>query len=123
MKLPVIRKIRKEDLGGEAPAWIDRLLSPLNQFIEQVGVAITGRLTIGDNISGRIISQEFEHNVELEIGLSDNRLVLGIVPLFADGFLISAYGWEKKDNGNIGITVQFSAGSGETDCKILVLFS
>lgn len=123
MKLPVIRKIRKEDLGGDIPAWIDRLLSPMNQFIEQVGIAVTGRLSFGENLAGKVIEQSFTHNTALEINTQDSRVVLGVVPIFCDGNIITGYGWNTANNGNLSVTIQFSAGSGTSDCKILVLFS
>ena len=122
MKLPVIRKIRKEDLGGDVPGWVDRLLSPMNQFIEQVGVAITGRLTFEENVSGKFVTQDFTHNVALEVNLQDTREPLGIVPIFSQGQLISAYGWERLDNGNISLTLQFASGSGTASSRVLVLF-
>lgn len=122
MKIPVIRKIRKEDMGADVPQWVDRLLSPLNQFIEQVGIAVTGRLTFGDNIAGKIIEQSFTHDTALEVNVQDTRIVVGVMPIFCDGNLISAYGWSRLDNGNISVTIQFVAGSGTSDCKILVLF-
>lgn len=122
MKLPVIRKIRKEDLGADVPGWVDRMLSPMNQFIEQVGVAITGRLTFEENMSGKIINQSFTHNVALEISLQDSRDPLGIMPIYSQGQNISAYGWERLDNGNISITLQFASGSGTASSRVLVIY-
>jgi hypothetical protein len=74
-------------------------------------------------MSGAISTYSFTHNTELEINPNDTRKVIGVVPIFCATSLITAYGWNLKNNGNIGVTIQFSAGSGTSDCKILILFS
>lgn len=50
-KLPPNKRITREDLK-DAPEWIDRLLDPLNSFMEAVYAALDRDLTIGDNVSG-----------------------------------------------------------------------
>jgi hypothetical protein len=123
MKLPIIKSIRREDLasGGEIPPWIDRLLGPLNQFIEQVGVAVTGRLSVSDNLAQKYISQSFTHNVELEINPNDRRRVVGMVPVYASDKILAGYRFTYKNNGNIGVTILFDS-AGSSDCKILLYF-
>lgn len=49
---PSVHRISKEDLK-DAPSWIDRLLSPLNSFMESVYSALNGKLTFGTNIQGQ----------------------------------------------------------------------
>lgn len=50
-KLPPIKRIVKEDLQ-DAPAWISRLLDPINSFMESVYSALDRDLVVGENISG-----------------------------------------------------------------------
>jgi len=123
MKLPIIKSIRREDLAtsGQIPPWIDKLLAPLNQFIEQVGVAVTGRLSVGDNLACKYITQNFTHNVELEINTNDRRRVVGMVPVFASDKKMAGHGFTYKNNGNIGVTILFDS-AGSSDCKILLFF-
>ena len=58
MRVPRIDRILKQDLP-EAPGWVDRLLDPLNRFIESIGSAVGGRLTIGDNLTGLYHEAQF----------------------------------------------------------------
>lgn len=50
-KLPPQKRIVKEDLQ-EAPAWVSRLLDPINSFMESVYAALDRDLTVGENVSG-----------------------------------------------------------------------
>ena len=125
MKLPIIKKIQKEDLqtGEKVPGYIDRILSPLNQFIEQVAIAITGKLTIGDNVAGKYIDETFTHNVAKELNVNDTRAVGAVVPVYCANDLIVGYGWERLTNGNIQITLLFnSGGTSSRSTRLMVLF-
>lgn len=46
---PSIRQITRESLG-DVPAWVDRILGPLNQFLRQVGDALANNLD-GQNLA------------------------------------------------------------------------
>ena len=52
--LPTIKRVQRSDLGGDIPEWVDSLLSPLNQFIEEVYSAFNRNLTIPENVKGQI---------------------------------------------------------------------
>lgn len=126
MKLDVIKTIKIDDLknaGGEIPPWMDTLLSQLNSFIENVGRAVQGNITFSDNVLCRIKSYSFTHGTELEINPQSNNIrVLGAIPLDANGQTIDQFGFTRKANGNIGVTVSFGAGSGtKSTCTILIL--
>jgi hypothetical protein len=125
MKLPVIRRILREDLAksGELPGWIDQLLVPLNQFIDQITLAIRNNLTLQDNVAGKYISTLFAHNVELQINPLSQRKVIGIIPLDSSGHPIDRFNWGRKANGNIGITFYFSdAPAGNVTCTVFLFF-
>jgi hypothetical protein len=51
--LPTIRRIMREDFR-DAPAWLDRLIYPLNLFLDSVYTALNKNLTFGDNIRAQI---------------------------------------------------------------------
>jgi hypothetical protein len=38
--LPTLTRIQKEDLGTEAPEWINGILSVMNQFMEEINFKI-----------------------------------------------------------------------------------
>jgi hypothetical protein len=125
MKLPIIKKIQKEDLqtGEKLPAWVDRMLSPLNQFIEQVGIAVTGRLTFGDNMAGKFVDEFFVHNVAKELNPNDPRIVYGLAPVFCSGDIVVGSSWTVLSNGNLSITLLFNgAGTDSRSCRLLILF-
>jgi len=52
--LPTIKRVQRSDLGADIPVWVDSLLSPINQFIEEVYSAFNRNLTIPENVKGQI---------------------------------------------------------------------
>ena len=52
--LPTIKRVQRSDLGSDVPVWVDSLLSPINQFIEEVYSAFNRNLTIAENVKGQI---------------------------------------------------------------------
>lgn len=42
---PSVRQISRDSLGGDVPAWMERVLKPLNDFMRQVSDSLTGNLT------------------------------------------------------------------------------
>ncbi len=53
MKLPPTRRISREQIP-DAPDWIDQILGPLNQFMENAYLAMNNQLVIGENVAGEI---------------------------------------------------------------------
>lgn len=63
-RLPVTTQLNRQDFP-EAPAWISKLLYPLQLFITSVTGALTNQLTIQDNFSA--VVQQFS----IVAGISD----------------------------------------------------
>jgi hypothetical protein len=125
MKLSLIRRILKEDLArqGEVPAWVDSLLNPLNDFINQVAIAFENNLTIKDNVLSKTLSLTFTSGTELEVNPQSSFKVFGILVPDASGKVVSGYGiTSRKTNGNIGITINFASG-GSSTCSVVLLYS
>ena len=57
--LPTIKRVQRSDLGADIPVWVDSLLSPINQFIEEVYSAFNRNLTIPENVKGQIKNLTF----------------------------------------------------------------
>lgn len=55
MKLPNVRRILKEDLGGDAPQWTLGLIGPLNSFMESVYQTLNKNVTFSENIASFIV--------------------------------------------------------------------
>lgn len=54
-QLPSIKLINREDLGPDAPAWVDKLLYPINLFMQAVYQALNKQLT-DDNTKSQVRS-------------------------------------------------------------------
>lgn len=65
--LPTIKQVTREDLR-EAPDWIERLLTPLNQFMASVFQALNGDLTFGTNIRASIRELRFNTSATYSTG-------------------------------------------------------
>lgn len=53
--LPPIKRISREDVR-EAPAWVAKLLDPLNNFMDSVWTSLNRGLTFQDNIASQLYS-------------------------------------------------------------------
>jgi hypothetical protein len=117
----VIRRISREDLAkrGEVPAWIDELLQPLNDFMDQTVSTLRGGITFS-NISHKEVKFRFTSGTESQFSVPSNRRVAGIQVVEALNKTITGYGFTRKSNGNIGITVKFDGG-GDADCNVKIL--
>lgn len=49
MKLPVVKKILREDLK-DAPGWVNGLIDPINSFMETVYQALNKNITFSENV-------------------------------------------------------------------------
>lgn len=122
MILGTVRRILKEDLArsGEVPGWVDALLSPMNEFIEKVTTAISGRLTFRDNIRCKVYSEKFSSGVAKEISIPAKSRVSGVIAIDAFGQVITGYGFVRKSNGNIDMTFTHD-GSDAVTCTVIIL--
>jgi hypothetical protein len=62
---PTIRQITREAIG-DVPDWFDRVLQPLNQFLQQVGDAVAGGLTVGQNLCQQWLTLTITEGVEIQ---------------------------------------------------------
>lgn len=71
-KLPEIKRIAREDLQ-DAPSWIERLLWPLNTFMQNIYTALDQNLVIGANITGLYKVMTFRTGADYGDPLVDNH--------------------------------------------------
>lgn len=132
MILSTVRRILKEDLAktGEIPAWVDALLTPLNQFVDLVTLAFRNNLNFKDNFACKQLSLSFVHNTETTVSPGTNQQVIGVFPISSDvtglttpkDAQITGFGWYRKQNNQLSVTVNFAGGSSTTrKCTIVVL--
>lgn len=116
MILPVIRRLLKEDLqragGEELPKWIDALLTPINEFIDRVTLALRNNLTFKDNMAGRLQTIEFTHGQEIVIQNSLRGAISGVVVLGCDPVAnvpvrIDNWSWRPTGSSSIGLLFDF----------------
>lgn len=124
MKIPVIKRIQKDDLekaGEKLPAWLEPFLQTINQFIDPVVTALNGRLSTRDNFSAKIIEQSFTSATELTFNPMSQSKVQAVFVEYMGGKTLSGLKWVYKDNGTIGVTLTFSEG-GSSTCRIRMEF-
>lgn len=59
MKAPDIRKLMRDDIDLKTDQGIDQLFNILNIFNEQVSLALDGNLTLGENVTGKVLEASF----------------------------------------------------------------
>ena|SRR5688572_14770620 len=78
MKLTNVKRLLVEDFPSQA-AWIGQLLTPLNQFVENVTAALTKGLTIGDNLDQQITEFTFLGSETVEFKCNTRNRPKGVV--------------------------------------------
>lgn len=107
--------------SGDVPKWIDSLISPLNDFLDQVTSALRNRLTFEDNFQCAVKSVDVLNGVEKEVSSGSRLPVNGVIILDTGEKIISGFGFRRLTNGNIGVTVNFTtAPSAEVTFLILL---
>lgn len=116
MKLSTIRRILKEDLArsGETPNWLDALLTPLNDFINQAVSAFGNNLTFRDNFLSTEVTQSFTSGVTAEVNPQKTARVRHVFVGDPGGKMIKGFGWERRINGNINVFLSFTEKDGTT---------
>lgn len=54
MRLPSIKKILREDLGSDAPKWVDAIIAPVNSFMEAIYNMVNKNITYTENIASNV---------------------------------------------------------------------
>lgn len=85
MTPPDFRRFSLEDIDPTKSGWIERLITPLNIFLEQTYSLFNSNLTVGDNINGRLIQTTFSTPSDYSTG----------------GFTTFLIPWNKTVNANI----------------------
>ncbi len=68
MKPPELRRLTNDDIPDLSKAeGKDRLFSTLNFFMEQVTNILTAKLTIGDNVTGQVLTAKFTTPTTYEV--------------------------------------------------------
>jgi len=110
MKLSNVRRILKEDIekAGGAPPWIDQLLGPLNDFIDNVTNAFRNGVTLSDNLGGKIITVNLSHGVAQDVSPAGLKVKpIGLMPLNTGEELLDSYGFTLLSNGQVRVTYNF----------------
>jgi hypothetical protein len=134
--LPTIKRIQRQDMGSNIPEWVDGLLSPLNQFMEEIYSAMNRNLTIPENVKGQFIELEFktlanytnqsaftELTVLNKTGQKLRALLLSQITKKTNprhNFTTVNINWVDNNNGTI--TIYFISGlENSTDYKVVLL--
>jgi hypothetical protein len=126
MKLGVLTRIDASDIkkAEDSPGWLNLLIDPLNQIIENIVKAMSNNLTFVDNFSCVQVSVKIQNAVEFVVTPQTPRKVLTVLLLEANGYQVSSFGWTRKADGKIGLTASFiGSPTGQIDSKFLILTS
>ena len=120
MIIPTLRRIVKDDLAkqGQLPPWIDGLLSPLNEFMDRLTLALRQNLDFANNFSGQMVTQKLTHGVTQNITTSAKLQVIGVIPLYFSDLSMDSFGWVRKQNGVIGVTITYKNGTAATAANV-----
>lgn len=126
MKLANVKRLDRGDFPADLRDKIDPLLQPLNQFMEQVTQAIGGKLVDGENLLSVENTQKLTHNVAFSMAnpLGNVRPREVRPRRAADAttgaqLIVTGFGWQILQSGQISVTVQFSGGSGTGSVALL----
>lgn len=129
MKITTVRRISKEDLiksGGALPPWVDPMISVINDIFDRVVTALRNNLAFTDNFLGNQVVVTLTHDVKQEVSVPPQNRVIGIIPLYFSDYFMDSFGWVRKSNGNIDVTIKFVNGSGppvvSADCTLMILY-
>lgn len=129
--LPPIRRIFKEDLGGDVPDWITRLLAPLNLVLQANYTAMNHAITFQENIQCQVKEFELVAGATAAANTYDFMLTLPTKPtgvwvvcaLRTDGIaetfttpVFASWTWDSAAN-----TIRISGITGLTDTKQYLL--
>jgi hypothetical protein len=111
MKLTAITRIRKEDMP-EAPDWIEKVIYPLNRFIENVYSAFRGSIDFNDNVKSEI--REFTLNTtdfpfKFKPKFIPNMIFLGqILQVAGDHVDLTSTPFPDWEYGNDGLVTLYT---------------
>lgn len=126
MKLGVLTRIDASDIkkADDSPSWLNLLVDPLNQIVENIVKSLSNNLTFTDNFSCVQSTVRIQNLVEFSIAPQTPRKVLTVLLIEAGGRQVSSFGWTRKPDGKIGVTAGFvGAPSGDIEATFLFLTS
>lgn len=123
MKFNAVQKITKEDLAkfGQLPTWMDAFLGTLNPFLEIVVRSLRSGLSFTDNFDCKQVELKFTSGTEKRLGMPAGRRVIGIQVLEVLEKTVTGYGFSRKTNGDLGVTITWTGG-GDADARVIIFF-
>lgn len=61
-QIPPILKLLLEDIPADNRSWMEKLVQPINTFISSVIYALSGNLTLGENVRAVVFTSTFTNN-------------------------------------------------------------
>ena len=131
MKISTLRKISQEDLArynDPIPDWVDGLISPINELLDQFTTAMRSGLSVRQNFLTTIIEVSCQNNVVTQVSTKKNSKVLGVIPVFAQTrnaeiLAIDSFGYTILSNSNIQFIASFDPTPTEAvNVKLIIFF-
>lgn len=124
MKLGVLTRVDSSDIkkAEDSPSWLNLLVDPINQILENIVKALSNNLTFVDNFSCVQVTVGIQDATEFVITPQTSRKVLTVLVLESGGNRVDSFGWTRKPDGKIGVTVDFvGAVTGTVSTTFLIL--
>lgn len=124
MNLGVVRRILRDDLSrfGALPAWVDALLSPMNDFIDKTTTLSRNNVTLQDNIAGKLFTTTFTDAVPLKVATGSSLKVIGVIPLAFGAQTLTSFQWSRNQDGTVNVTFGFATASASDTCTIYIFY-
>jgi len=123
MKISAISLISKEDMaraGDDPKKLADAVAAPVNKFIDEVGRALKGNLTLHENILGFEVERTVVTGVPFQVTPPNQLRVRGLVVIDTGGKTVSGYKLERGQS-SVTVTLTFAEG-GATQATVRIQF-
>lgn len=98
-------------------------LLPQNQFNEQVNNSLANGLTIGENTTSAIMTQNFSSGTQIIIKNPLQTVPIGVTPIAGNGanqYVESMFLTPQSDQNKVGITVNWQPNSYSGPCTFIL---
>jgi len=108
MKISNWTRLTRDGRLAEAPEWIDDLIDPLNEQMENLTTALQGRLGV-ENENAVVIELGLNHDTPIAITTSDVRGQATEVRVIQvdDGSAVVGFAWQVVSESEVTVRVLF----------------
>lgn len=108
--------------SSKAAQEIKSFIDYSNSNFEKIVRALSGELTLQDNVKGQIINVGLSHGVSQSVAVNSKNIV-GVVILSSGTSSVDAFNWQINSKGELQFTVHFKVDPGvKVSCRFYAFF-